>query len=79
MSLLLGESLRLTALAIALGLALSAWASRFVGGLLFEVSPTDPKVLAGAAALLMFVAMVAALRPSLRVARLDPVVVLRSE
>ncbi len=78
-SLVLRESLRLTAFAIALGVALSVWASRFVGDLLFEVSPTDPKILAGAAALLMFVAMVAALRPVLRVVRLDPVVVLRSE
>ena len=78
-SLVLRESLRLTTFAIALGLALSVWASRFVGGLLFEVSPTDPQILAGAAALLMIVAMAAAVLPSLRVARLDPVVVLRSE
>ena len=78
-SLVLGESLRLTAFAIALGLALSVWASRFVGDLLFEVSPTDPKILAGAGGLLMCVAMVAALGPSLRMARLDPLVVLRSE
>ena len=78
-SVLVGESLRLTGLAIALGLGLSVWASRFVRDLLFEVSPTDPKVMAGAAAILMLVAMAAALRPTLRVARLDPVVVLRSE
>ena len=46
-------------------------------GLLFGVSRTDPPVLAGVAAILIGVAILGALLPALRAARVDPAVSLR--
>jgi ABC-type lipoprotein release transport system permease subunit len=53
--------------------------SRVMGGLLFQVSPTDPPTLAAGALVLSAVALVAALLPAERAARLDPSVTLRAE
>ena len=53
--LVLGEGLRLSAVALTLGLAVSLLAGRFIAPLLFETSPRDPLVLAGVAALLLLV------------------------
>jgi ABC-type lipoprotein release transport system permease subunit len=44
---------------------------------LFDVSPTDPLVMASVAAALLFVAGLAAFAPARRAARIDPVEVLR--
>jgi predicted permease len=72
-----GQSLRLTALGIAIG-AVAAYASgRVLASLLYEVRPTDPPVFVGVAALLVSVAVVAALVPALRAARTDPATVIR--
>ena len=46
-------------------------------GLLFGVSRADPAVLAGVAAILIGVAVLSALLPALRAARVDPAVSLR--
>lgn len=68
-----------TALAgIALGVLLALAAARLVASLVYGVSPRDPVVLAGAALALLGVALLAALVPALRGARVDPAVVLRS-
>ena len=67
----------LVAAGIATGLALSAWASRFVETMLFELDARDPATLGGAAAVLVFVAVVAAWIPARRAMRLDPARVLR--
>jgi ABC-type lipoprotein release transport system permease subunit len=47
--------------------------------LLFGVKPTDPLVFAGVAALLMGIAVLASLVPSLRVTRIRPASALRYE
>jgi putative ABC transport system permease protein len=67
----------LIAAGLALGLAGSLWAARFVDALLFQLEPHDPMTFAGAAAVLVAVGVLAAWRPAHRASRLDPVTVLR--
>jgi ABC-type antimicrobial peptide transport system permease subunit len=62
---------------LALGLAGSLWAARFVGTLLFQADARDPGTLAGAALVLVAVGLVAAWVPARRAGRLDPAAVLR--
>ena len=50
-----------------------------IAGLLFQVSPTDPPTLAAGVVLLSFVALLAAVIPARRAARVDPAVALRAE
>ena len=67
----------LIAAGLALGLAGSLWAARFVEALLFQLAPRDPVTFGGAAAVLVAVGVLAAWLPAHRAARLDPVTVLR--
>jgi len=67
----------LIAAGLALGLAGSFWAARFVGSLLFQLEPRDPVTFAGAAGVLVAVGVLAAWIPARRAARLDPVAALR--
>jgi predicted permease len=62
---------------LALGLAGSWWAARFVAPLLFDVEPRDPLTFLGTAAVLAAVGVLAAWMPARRAARLDPATVLR--
>jgi putative ABC transport system permease protein len=67
----------LIAAGLALGLTGSLWTARFVGTLVFQLEARDPGTLAGAAAVLVAVGVVAAWVPARRAARLDPAIVLR--
>jgi putative ABC transport system permease protein len=67
----------LIAAGLALGLAGSVWAARFVETLLFQLEARDPVTFAGAAAVLGAVGVIAAWVPARRAARLDPATVLR--
>jgi putative ABC transport system permease protein len=69
----------LTLVGVALGLAGTAPLSRVVGRLLYETSPLDPAILAGASLVLTAVAVLAALLPTRRAVSLDPAQVLRHE
>ena len=60
------------------GVALSAWASRFVGALLFNLEPRDPRTFLTAATVLIAVGALAAWLPARRAARTDPMRVLRN-
>ena len=62
---------------LALGVAGSLWAGRFLEALLFQLAPRDPVTFGGAAAVLVAVGVLAAWLPAHRAARLDPVRVLR--
>jgi putative ABC transport system permease protein len=62
---------------LALGLAGSWWAARFIAPLLFQVESRDPTTFAGTAAALVAVGLLAAWVPARRAARLDPATVLR--
>ena len=83
-----GESIRrmvlgeVAVLALAggvLGLAGFLAASRYVGSLLYGLSPSDPGTLVVAALAVAAVTLLAGLLPAARAARLDPAVALREE
>jgi predicted permease len=73
------DGLRLAAGGIVLGLAAAVAAAPYAGGLLFEVSPRDPTVLAAVALVLLGVSLIASALPGLRATRVDPMVALRTE
>jgi ABC-type antimicrobial peptide transport system permease subunit len=62
---------------IALGAAVTFWASKFVGPLLYGLAPRDPATMVGSAILLAIVAALAGLRPAWRASRIQPAEVLR--
>lgn len=64
---------------VALGLG-AAWSLRpVVASMLFEVEPGDPASFLGAGLILLLAALLACLLPSVRIGRIDPATVLRSE
>jgi predicted permease len=67
------------ALGLGAGLAISLWAARFVGPLLFRLEPRDAATYAGAVAVLVTAGLLAAWIPARRAARLDPALVLRDQ
>jgi len=75
--LVLGRLTVLLLSGLVIGSAVTLWAGRFIGTLLFRVGPGDPLTLAGAAALLLVVGMLAGWLPARSVSRLDPTSALR--
>jgi putative ABC transport system permease protein len=76
---IVGQGPRLTAVGAIFGLA-GAWAlSHLLSAQLFGVSPTDPAVFAGAACVVILVALAASYGPARRAARIDPMAALRRE
>jgi predicted permease len=73
------QGLRAASIGVAIGLAGATLLTRFLAALLYEVSPTDPAVLALGAALLLAVAAVASWLPTRRTTRIDPASALRAE
>jgi predicted lysophospholipase L1 biosynthesis ABC-type transport system permease subunit len=73
------EGLRFVGIGLAVGLLLSAGATRLLSILLYGVSAMDAATYAAAAALFGVVALVACWLPARRAARVDPIVALRSE
>ena len=74
--LVLGRVSMLVSIGIVIGLALAAWASRFVTVLLYGVGAGDPLTLVLAAAVLSAIAFIAGFLPARRASRLDPTQVL---
>jgi putative ABC transport system permease protein len=64
---------------IAAGSLTALASTRFLRGLLYEVSPTDPVVLLTVAALVLAVALCAGWLPARRAVRIDPMTALRRE
>lgn len=73
------QGLTLSVAGILVGLALVALVARFLRTFLYEVAPTDPMTLAGAAGLLLVFALLASWVPARRAARVDPMEALRAE
>ena len=67
----------LTGAGIVIGLAVGAWASRFVATLLYSLEPRDPTTLLASVATLACVSALAGWLPANRASRLDPTEVLR--
>jgi ABC-type antimicrobial peptide transport system permease subunit len=64
---------------LAAGLLVAFWLTKLIGGLLFEVSATDPVIFSTIALLLLGVTALASYFPARRAARVDPMVALRAE
>jgi ABC-type antimicrobial peptide transport system permease subunit len=75
---MVGRSLALSGAGVVVGVAGALAGTRLLRSLLFEVSPTDPLVLGGAAAALFIVAAFASAGPVRRAARIDPVEAMRT-
>jgi ABC-type antimicrobial peptide transport system permease subunit len=61
------------------GFALAIASTRLLAGLLYGVSPTDVPTLSGVVLLVLAVAAIASLLPSIRASRVEPMQVLREE
>jgi putative ABC transport system permease protein len=64
---------------VPIGLALTAITSRFIGSLLYEIAPLDPRIHGGTVLAMLAVGFLAAYLPARRATRADPMVALRYE
>ncbi len=76
---ILGDVLRWTAGGVIAGVGCAAAATHSLRSLLFHVAPADPLAYSAAGVILMLSAIAAALPPSYRASRVDPVTTLRQE
>jgi predicted permease len=79
LSMILRETLGLTSIGLALGLACALAASQLIANMLYGVSAQDPVTLATVSVVLSAVAAVAGWIPARRAMRVDPMVALRYE
>ena len=77
--LILRQTLRPIAVGLCIGVAVAAAAARLLHSALFGVSPYDPVAFIGAPLLMLAIAAAAALLPTRRAMRINPMSVLRSE
>jgi putative ABC transport system permease protein len=77
--LVLGQAMTLTGIGLALGLAISFGVTRFMAGMLYEVSPTDLPTLAAVSLFLAGIALLASYMPAVRATGFDPLRNLRAE
>jgi ABC-type antimicrobial peptide transport system permease subunit len=77
--LVVGGAARLAVIGVAIGVLGALALGRGMQAILFETSPSDPRVLAGAALLLGGIALLAGYLPARRAAAVDPIIALRSD
>lgn len=77
--LILSRGARIALLGVIVGISAAAILTRLIQSLLFEVSPSDPSILGGVAAILIIVALAACVIPALRAGAVDPASALRAE
>jgi putative ABC transport system permease protein len=77
--LVLGNGMLLTAIGIAIGLAISFGLTRVMQSLLFGLTATDAVTFIGVSAVLAVVALLASYLPARKAARVDPLVALQCE
>jgi len=75
----ISESLRLTALGLVIGFALSVAVGAVLARVLYGVTPTDPATFASVFVLLAGASLLASYLPARRAASTDPMMVLRTE
>ena len=78
-ALIVGDGLRLACSGAAIGLAAAIALTRLLQGLLAGVAPTDPRIFAAAAGVMVAAAAAAAWLPARRAGAVDPILVLRAE
>lgn len=76
---IMGHGLRLAVFGLAVGLPIALGLMPLLRRALFNMRPADPIVLAGVAALLAAMAVLASWQPARRATRVDPLVALRNE
>lgn len=72
LAMVIGNAMSMVAIGVLIGLPLAWLASRFIGGLVFGVQPTDVTTIASAIAIFALVGFVAAVLPARRAAAVDP-------
>jgi len=77
--LVLFEGLRPALIGLIFGIAVSALATQLLRSMLYGTRPLDPVAFAGAATMLLAVAVMAGLVPAWRASRIDPIQALRTE
>jgi putative ABC transport system permease protein len=79
LAMVLRRASKLTAVGLAIGLALAFELSHLTAGLLFGVRPHDPVVFSGIALMIAVIAMASSWIPARRAARIDPMTALHDE
>ena len=74
-----GDGLLTITVGLAVGIIAALAIRHWIGPLLFQTSPSDPGIIAGVALLLLAVALVAVLVPTIRALWRDPAAVLRAD
>ncbi|MGH9672526.1 MAG: ADOP family duplicated permease, partial [Bryobacteraceae bacterium] len=74
-----GDTLRLALAGAAIGIAGAVALTSFLSSMLFGLSPADPWAYAGAAAILLLVALAAGFLPAFRASRISPMNALRAD
>jgi putative ABC transport system permease protein len=77
--LVVGQGLKLAVGGVATGLGATLVLTRLMSSMLFEISAADPLTLAGVAALLTVVTLLACAFPARRATKVDPMIALRRE
>jgi putative ABC transport system permease protein len=78
-AMMLGQGIRLLAMGLVAGFAGALALSRVIRSLLFQVNASDPAIYAAVSVLLVFTAILACWIPARRAARVDPMIILRTE
>jgi predicted lysophospholipase L1 biosynthesis ABC-type transport system permease subunit len=78
LSLVARETIPMVGVGIVAGLLAAALLTRFVRSMLYEIQPGDPVTFIGVSLVLSAIAVLAAILPARRAARVDPVIALRN-
>ena len=79
LGIVLGRGMLLTLIGIVLGVSGAIMLTRFLSGLLFGVTPTDPATFVVVSLVLVVVAFLASYLPARRATKVDPMIALRYE
>ena len=78
-SMVVGHGVRYAIIGLAAGLVVAVGLTRFMRGVVYDVSPNDPLIYAVVGGIVLAVSFVASWLPARRAARVDPIIAMRSE